>query len=91
MLSALAVSGAIKGRGHDRCDIEAIVTTVRSSTAVMAHGGMPSVRTCGGTASFPEEVTQQIDGDPAVGDHRDRPKRGGQPGEEAGQPPACLP
>ena len=45
---------------------------VRSSTVVTAHGGMPARQ-----GIVVEEVAQQVGGDPAVGDHRDRPRRAG--------------
>jgi hypothetical protein len=38
-----------------------------------------------------EEVAQQVGGDPAVGDDRDRPGRAGQVGEECLQPRPGLP
>jgi hypothetical protein len=38
-----------------------------------------------------EEVAQQIDGNPAVGDHRNRPGRPGQAGQEFPQPRPGLP
>jgi hypothetical protein len=38
-----------------------------------------------------EEVAQQVGGDPAVGDHGDRPGRAGQAGEECLQPCPGLP
>ena len=39
-----------------RCEVEAIMTTFRSSTAVTAHGGMPASSTCGGSASSPRRL-----------------------------------
>jgi len=44
-----------------------------------------------GHGRIAEQVAQQIDGDSAVGDDRDRPWLGGQAGEEFLQPGACLP
>jgi len=67
------------------------MTTARSLIVVTAHGGMPAASSCGGRGIVVEEVAQHVGGDPAVGDHGDRPGRAGQADEEGLQPRPGLP
>jgi len=38
-------------QAHERCVVEAIMTTARPSIVVTAQGGMPTASSCGGRAS----------------------------------------
>ena len=38
-------------QAHERCAVEAIMTTARPSIVVTARGGMPAASSCGGRAS----------------------------------------
>jgi hypothetical protein len=70
--------------------VEAIMTTVGSSTVARADGGMCAASSLGRQVLLVEEVAQQAGSDPAAGDHSDRARRwAGRRGMPVAVP--CLP